>query len=305
MNHDYIGIFDSGFGGLTVLKELKKALPYEHMLYLGDTARLPYGTKSRETIIRYTIQSCSFLANQGVKLIVIACNTATSMALDDVQSHFSIPIIGVIDPVIEHVVQTSKKGRIGILATRATIVSGVYQKKIADHLPNAEITPIAAPLLVNLIEEGFIDHPLTHLALQEYIRPLLLAEVDAVVLGCTHFPLIKTVIEKAVGPHVRVIDPAFACAQATQHTLALHNLLSLDQKERDALFYVTDDPDRFQRLGPQFLGYATPNVALTALEDLKKRKVNLRALKRKIKIPKNFDPPLPNEVLDELDSHPL
>jgi glutamate racemase len=253
-----IGVFDSGFGGLTVLKELQKALPHEQLIYFGDTARLPYGTKSRETIIRYTTQSCSFLVDLGVKLIVIACNTATSMALDTLSPLFSIPIIGVIDPVIETVVKNSPTGRIGILATRATVQSGVYQKKIQQHLPHAEITAIASPLLVSLVEEGFIDHPITHLAIQEYTRPLLEAEVDTVVLACTHFPLIKTLIEQALGPAVQVIDPAFAAARAVQQNFS--NLLSNEKDHRDPYFFVTDDPEKFGRLGPEFLGHSIANV---------------------------------------------
>ena len=259
-----IGIFDSGFGGLTVLKELIHTVP-KQMLYLGDTAHMPYGTKSRETIIRYTMQNCSFLVSQSVKLIVIACNTATAMALETVQAQFSIPIIGVIDPVIESVVKTSPHGRIGILGTRATVMSGIYQKHIHDHLPQAEITAIASPLLVSLVEEGFIDHPMTHLAIQEYVRPLLFAGVDTVVLACTHFPLLKKLIEQAMGPAVQVIDPAFACANAVKKAVSqLH--LSEEKKRLDPLFYVTDDPDKFARLGPHFLGHAIQTVELCPLQ---------------------------------------
>ncbi|MGH2639992.1 MAG: glutamate racemase [Rhabdochlamydiaceae bacterium] len=257
-----IGVFDSGFGVLTVLKELQKTLPYEQLIYFGDTARLPYGTKSRDTIIRYTTQNCSFLAAQGVKLIIIACNTATSMALDAVAGQFTFPIVGVIDPVIEKVIKTSPTGRIGILGTRATVISGVYQQKIHDYLPHADITAIASPLLVSLVEEGFIDHPMTHLAIQEYVRPLLLAGVDTVILACTHFPLLKTLIEKALGPAIKVIDPALASAKATKKALSELNLLSDEKNPLDPLFCVTDDPDKFKRLGPQFLGQSITHVKL-------------------------------------------
>lgn len=259
-----IGVFDSGFGGLTVLKELQKELPYEELIYFGDTARLPYGTKSRETIIRCTAQSCSFLADQGVKLIVIACNTATSMALDAVRSQFSIPILGVIDPIIETVAKTSPKGRIGILGTRATIVSNVYQTKIEHYLPHAQITSIASQLLVSLVEEGFIDHPITHLAIQEYIRPLLLAEVDTVILACTHFPLLKELIIKALGPDIQVIDPAFLTALSVRKTLSDLSLLSEQRNSSEPSYFVTDDPEKFQRLGPEFLGRVISYVALAS-----------------------------------------
>ncbi len=257
-----IGVFDSGFGGLTVLKELGKALPYETLIYLGDTARLPYGTKSQETILRYTQESCSFLIDQGVKLIVIACNTATSIALDYLADFFSIPLLGVIDPIIGKVIQTSPSGRIGILGTRATVKSGVYQKKIERYLPHAQITAIASPLLVSLVEEGFIDHPITRLSIQEYVRPLLIAQVDTVILACTHFPLIQNLIEQALGPGIHVIDPAYATAKAAKKLLLDLNLLTTEKKLADALFYVTDDPDKFKRLGPQFLGHSIEDVRL-------------------------------------------
>jgi glutamate racemase len=259
-----IGVFDSGFGGLTVLKELQKELPYEEFIYFGDTARLPYGTKSRDTIIKCTAQNCSFLADQGVKLIVIACNTATSMALDAVRSQFSIPILGVIDPIIETVAKTSPKGRIGILSTRATILSNVYQTKIEHYLPHAQITSIASQLLVSLVEEGFIDHPITHLAIQEYIRPLLRAEVDTVILACTHFPLLKELIIKALGPDIQVIDPAFSTALSVRKTLSDLSLLSEERNSSEPSYFVTDDPEKFQRLGPQFLGRVISYVALAS-----------------------------------------
>lgn len=235
-SHDPIGVFDSGFGGLTVLKELQKALPNESFIYLGDTAHLPYGTKSPETILRYTQQGCAFLKSQGVKLIVIACNTATAILPP------SPSIIGVIDPVISQIAPTS---HIGILGTRATIASGVYQSKLP---PSTKITAVAAPLLVSLVEEGFIDHPITHLAIQEYIQHL--AHVDTLILACTHFPLLKELIQKALGPTVHIIDPAIATALATAKALQ-QNLSPCASPTR---FYVTDDPGKFARLGPQFLG---------------------------------------------------
>ncbi len=265
MNNDPIGIFDSGFGGLTVLKELQRVLPYEQMIYVGDTAHLPYGTKSRETITRYSLENCSFLASQGVKLIVIACNTATSMALNTLQAHFSIPLIGVIDPVIESLVKPPKptgEMRIGILGTQATVMSNVYQKKIHHHLPNSKLIAVPSPLLVNLVEEGFIDHPMTHLAIEEYLEPLLQAGVDTIILACTHFPLLKDLIEQAASSHVQVIDPALACAQAVKATLHKLDLLSTNRDASNPLFYVSDDPDKFQRLGSQFLKHPIADVHL-------------------------------------------
>jgi len=264
-----IGVFDSGFGGLTVLKQLQKALPHEHFIYLGDTARLPYGTKSPETITRYALESCHYLASHAVKLIVIACNTATAMALDTLSSHFTIPIVDVIDPVIEEVVKTTKTGNIGILATRATVSSGVYEAKIQRALPTATITSVASPLLVSFVEEGYIHHPMTEMAIQEYLQPLFQARVDTVVLACTHFPLLKIEIQKALGASIQVIDPAFATAIATRDKLLSHNLLSDGQKSPDPTFYVTDDPEKFKRFAPVFLDRAAVqvhSVRLAAIE---------------------------------------
>jgi glutamate racemase len=184
------------------------------------------------------------------------------MALDAVRSQFSIPILGVIDPVIETVVKTSPKGRIGILGTRATIVSNAYQTKIEHYLPQAKITSIASQLLVSLVEEGFIDHPITHLAIQEYIRPLLLAEVDTVILACTHFPLLKELIIKALGPDIHVIDPAFSTALSVRKTLSDLNLLTEQRNCSEPSYFVTDDPEKFQRLGPEFLGRTISHVSL-------------------------------------------
>jgi glutamate racemase len=247
-----------------VLKALQKVLPHERLIYLGDTAHLPYGTKSPQTIIRYTMQNCAFLAAYGVKLIVIACNTSTAMALEAAASQFPIPIIGVIDPVIEEIV--SSGSRIGILGTHATVASGAHQKKISALLPSAQITAVPAPLLVSLVEEGWIDHPMTHLAIQEYTRPLIQAQVDTVILACTHFPLLKILIKRALGPTTRVIDPSLSVAQATKQKLTDLNLLCSETDYHEPLFYVTDDPERFARLGPQFLGSPIEAVQLCELE---------------------------------------
>lgn len=247
-----------------MLRELQKCLPHEQLIYLGDTARLPYGTKSQETIIRYTMQNCSFLATSpgcpDVKLIIIACNSATSAALETAASYSGVPVIGVIDPVIEQVAQTTRSGKIGILGTRATVNSGVYEQKIRTHLPEATLTAVAAPVLISLVEEGFINHPMTHLAIEEYVRPLLQAQVDTVILACTHFPLLQPSIEKALGPSIQVINPAFRAARATLKTLQDLNLLSPSQTTPPPLFYVTDDPDKFKLLGPQFLNHPIENV---------------------------------------------
>ncbi len=255
-----IGVFDSGFGGLTVLKQLQKSFPHEHFIYLGDTARLPYGTKSAETVTRYALESCHYLASQDVKMIVVACNTASAMAFDTLSSHFPIPIVDVIDPVIDEVVKSSKTGRIGILATRATVHSKVYETKIHRAFPTAVITAVPSPLLVSLVEEGYINHLMTEIAIQEYLGPLLQANVDTVVLACTHFPLLKNQIKKALGESIQVIDPAFAATEAARKKLLSLDLLSTQKKILEPTFYVTDDPEKFKRLAPAFLDHAALQV---------------------------------------------
>ncbi|MGR3973915.1 MAG: glutamate racemase [Candidatus Rhabdochlamydia sp.] len=247
-----IAVFDSGLGGLSVLKALMQLLPYEEFLYLADTANLPYGSKSRAKIVQYTRQNCQFLLSQGVKLIVMACNTATATSLEEVQKEIPIPLVGVIDPVIPHITATSSE-KIGILATRATIQSGVYQAKIKMHSPHSHIMAIAAPLLVHLIEEGFVSHTLTTMALSEYLEPLIRAECEAVILGCTHFPLIKEQIKPFFPEGTRIIDPSFACAHEVKKVLYHLDLLSLEQRETAPVFYATDNPERFQYQSKVFL----------------------------------------------------
>ncbi|CAM0116781.1 glutamate racemase [Rhabdochlamydiaceae symbiont of Dictyostelium giganteum] len=257
-----IAVFDSGLGGLTVLKALQSLLPYEDFLYLADTARLPYGSKSPAKIIHYTREICDFLHQHSVKLIVMACNTATAVALEKIQPYFSIPLIGVIDPVIPQVIKASYQGRIGILGTLATIQSGAYQTKLKRHLPHAEITATAAPLLVHLVEEGFASHPMTHLALAEYLAPLIQAESDTVILGCTHFPLLKQQIEALLPPSTHVIDPSFACAEEVKRILESLNLLNPKTTMTQPTFYVTDSPEKFQYQSGPFLEEAPSHVHL-------------------------------------------
>jgi len=204
--------------------------------------------------VRYTRECCGFLVEQGVKLIVLACNTASALALDEIKNEFSIPIIGMIDPVIRQL--NPSWSSIGLLATRATVSSGIYQSKISHK----NVTAVSAPLLVSLVEEGYIDHPMTTLAIDEYTRPLLEAKVQSVILACTHFPLLKKQIEKWLGPEIDVMDPALAAAEEVDSLLSHH-----DTNERGSTrFFVTDDVEKFQRLGPQFLG--SPVGSITSCE---------------------------------------
>ncbi|MFY7842573.1 MAG: glutamate racemase [Rhabdochlamydiaceae bacterium] len=257
-----IGIFDSGFGGLTVMKALKEVLPNEHMIYFGDTARVPYGNKSPETILKYTIENASFLIEKGIKLLVIACHTACSVALPCMGNMFNVPIIGIQASGIEEVAKTSKSGRIGILGTRATIGSGVYQTQITRLLPKAEIIALPCPLFVPLVEEGYIDHVLTEMVVKEYLLPLSASDVDTLLLGCTHYPLLKDSIKKEIGPLVNVVDPAIKCAQHVRLALETAGLLNTNKDTPEYHFYVTDDADKFRSLGRIFLNYPIENIIL-------------------------------------------
>ncbi len=256
-----IGIFDSGFGGLTVMKAIRSLLPHENILYFGDTARLPYGTKSRETIVRYSLENAAFLIQQGIKALVIACHTACSFALEELQQKFDIPIIGVTTPMIEQVSRISSRGKIAILGTRGTITSGAYQNAIQKILPKAEISPIACQLLVPLVEEGYIDHPITAMALFEYLHSLKNKDIDTIILACTHFPLLLKQIQQTVGPNIKVIDPAQFCAAYLKTVLQEKSLLN-PLTEPTTQFCVSDDPEKFRHLGKTFLGHPLPEVAL-------------------------------------------
>jgi glutamate racemase len=255
-----IGIFDSGFGGLTVMKAIRTLLPHENIIYFGDTARLPYGTKSRETIIRYSEENATFLQQQGIKVLVVACHTACSFALEKLQQKFELPILGVTASSIEPVVHRSPRGKISILGTRGTIASGAYQSAIQLLLPAAEISPIACQMLVHLVEEGFIDHPITEMTIREYLEPLKNKDIDTLVLGCTHFPLLHHQIQKAVSPHVQVIDPAQFCAEALQKLLTQQNLLNPEKVDPYNQFFVSDDPEKFRLMGKNFLGQPLSEV---------------------------------------------
>ncbi len=257
-----IGIFDSGFGGLTVMKAIRSLLPLENIIYFGDTARLPYGTKSRETIQRYSIENASFLIQQGIKVLVVACHTACSFALEELQQKFDIPIIGVTTPMIEQVTKISPRGKIAILGTRGTIASGAYQNAIQKLLPKAEISPIACQLLVHLVEEGYIDHPITAMAIFEYLLSLKNKDIDTIILGCTHFPLLLKQIQQSVGPSVQVIDPAQFCASSLKTLLQEKELLNPGLTALSTQFFVSDDPEKFRLLGKTFLGHTLPEVSL-------------------------------------------
>ena len=255
-----IGIFDSGFGGLTVMRAIRQLLPCENIIYFGDTARLPYGNKSPDIILRYAIENSTFLIDQGIKVLVIACHTACSFALEHIRAALEIPVVGISEPGIAEVVNLSKNGHVAIIGTRATIASGIYQQKLQLALPKSEITAIACPLFVPLVEEGFLNHPLTELVVQEYLGPLKSMEIDTILLGCTHYPLLQPAIQKHQGDKVVLVDPANACAKKTQTLLRELGLENQEKSQPLYQFYVSDDPDKFRMHGKTFLNYPIEDV---------------------------------------------
>ncbi|MFQ5728778.1 MAG: glutamate racemase [Waddliaceae bacterium] len=254
-----IGIFDSGLGGLTVMKQAIKVLPNENFIYFGDTARVPYGDKSPETIIRYSFENAAFLLSHNIKLLLVACNTASAYAIKDLQQQFSLPIVDVIEPAVQQAVQITDNRRIAILGTRATINSGIYQKRIQEKLPFAEVFSIACPLLVPLVEENFHSHPATRMIIQEYLTPLKKQGVDTVILGCTHYPLLLELIREKLRD-VTLLDSASACANAVVEQLEKEKLTTNLITEGKRKYYVSDSPERFRQVGENFLGIPIEKV---------------------------------------------
>jgi glutamate racemase len=251
-----IGVFDSGIGGLTVVRQIHRLLPHEDLIYLGDTARVPYGTKSPNTVIRFASEDTRFLVQQNVKAIVVACNTASAWALSTLLNNYAIPIFGVIEPGAESAIRVTRNHRIGIIGTAATSRSQAYRKAIQARDPNAEVFSMPCPLLVPLVEEGWIKHKVTRQIIEEYLRPLQANNIDTLVLGCTHYPLLKTVIRSVVGPKVKLVDSADSCARYVNAHLAQQTLLNPQRKRGRIQPFVTDDAEQFEKLAGKFLPVA-------------------------------------------------
>lgn len=260
-----IGVFDSGIGGLTVVHELIRQLPHESIVYFGDTARVPYGPKSPDTVRRYSREIAAFLTEQGVKAIVIACNTATAHALGTLRGELTLPVVGVVEPGARAAVAATKTGRIGVIGTAGTIKSGAYERAICALRPDAQVTARACPLFVPIVEEGWVDHEATRLIAREYLDPLVGAGVDTLVLGCTHYPLLKPLLRSVMGPGVRLIDSAEETAAETGRTLAKENLTAPATSPPVHRFVASDDPEQFLRVGQRFLGGAVENVEIRTL----------------------------------------
>lgn len=245
-----IGLFDSGFGGLTVMREVARLLPHENLIYLGDTAHLPYGNKSPQTVVRYAFENAAFLMEKNIKLLMIPCHTACCHAIALLQEQLPVPVIGVIQPGLDLVKDFQ---RIGILGTTSTIESGLYQSLIKKQNPKAMILAKACPLFVPLIEEGFYNHPSMDLIAESYLAPLR-GQIDAALLACTHYPLIRSAVQKVLGLDVALMEPAERCASQAKDYLTQNGLLNPQTDKPTYEFFATDDPEKFRRLGEIFFG---------------------------------------------------
>lgn len=249
-----IGIFDSGIGGLTVLKEIADILPREDMVYFGDTARVPYGAKSKETIVKFSIQDADFLSEFDVKMIVAACNTASSLSLDMLKRRYDIPLAGVIEPGARRAASLTGNMKIGVIGTKATVKSGVYEREIKKFNPEINVFSLACPLFVPLAEEGWLDGKITKAIAEEYLAPLKKSGVDVLVLGCTHYPLLKPVIQRAAGRNVTLVDSAKETAKEVKLLLEENGLAKTAKAKPEYRFFVSDEPALFKKIGEKFLG---------------------------------------------------
>jgi glutamate racemase len=255
MNDNPIGVFDSGLGGLTVVKELMRQLPEEEIVYFGDTARVPYGTKSKEAIIRFSIENTKVLLRHKVKMVVVACNSSTSYALKILRNQFHLPIIGVIKPGVRKALTTTRNGRVGVIATNATINSEAYEKEIHRQNSKIHVKGQACPLFVPLVEEGWFEKPVTFDVAKEYMSSLKKFGVDTLILGCTHYPLLKSVLTKAMGKSVVLVDSAQEVACEVVALLEAVNMKRLSKKKPCHKFIFSDKPQAFQKVAKNFLGH--------------------------------------------------
>lgn len=255
-----IGVFDSGLGGLTVVKAIRNVLPNESIVYFGDTARVPYGNKSPELIKEYSLQITDFLLERGTKIIVVACNTATALALDIMQDKLDIPIIGVVKPGVDSALKLTENTRIGVIGTISTIGSGVYATELKLNHPSVKVTSTPCPLFVPLAEEGWLNEKATKLIAEIYLEPINKANVDTLILGCTHYPLLAKVIQEVVSSKIKLVDSAQAMASETANLLRNQGMLNNKHKQGVLKLFVSDFPVRFEVVASRFLGEKISNV---------------------------------------------
>lgn len=250
MDNRPIGIFDSGIGGLTIMSEIQDQLPGEDILYLGDTARVPYGSRSKETVTQYALESSRYLTKKGIKALIIACNTASALALDEVKAEISgIPVFGVIKPGARAAAKATKNKVVGVIGTEATVRSQAYQRQVRKHIRDAEIIGIGCPLFVPIIEEGWQNSSMATLTAQTYLSGFDQHEIDTLILGCTHYPALRATIQRVMGAKVRLVNPAYETAKEVKHVLTEKGMLSDRLEGGEVQFFVTDAPERFQRVG--------------------------------------------------------
>ena len=248
-----IGVFDSGIGGLTVVKEIMEVLPNEDIVYFGDTARVPYGTKSKETVIKYAFQCIRFLLEKNVKAIVIACNTASAAALDVVQQSFDIPIIGVVEPGAVTACRVTETKKIGIIGTEGTVSSGAYERAIYNIDNNVKMILRACPLFVPIAEEGWQDTDIARLTAERYLSDLKDSGIDALVMACTHYPLLEQTIKEVMGEEIRLVNPAYETAKVLERMINSNGLKNDKPHETVYKYYVSDNPVKFKKVGQNFL----------------------------------------------------
>lgn len=268
MNNAPIGVFDSGVGGLTVAREIMKLIPNERIVYFGDTARVPYGSKSKDTIIKYSRQIIRFLKTENVKAIVIACNTATAFAQEAMQQEFDIPIIGVVKPGARVAAAATRNGKIGLIGTEGSIRSGVYTEYIRQYNPQAEVVPKACPLFVPLVEENMLNDTITDKVAERYLSELKGKYIDTLIMGCTHYPLLSNTIQKIMGENVTLVNPAYETARELKKVLEENNLANVCEVDSPSLmyrFYVSDAADKFKAFANSILPF---DVTMTKQVDI-------------------------------------
>lgn len=266
MDNRKIGIFDSGVGGLTVVREMRELLPGESLVYCGDLARLPYGSKSRENIIAYSREIVGFLLEQDVKAVIIACGTASSNALPTLREEFDLPILGVVEPGARGAARSTRNGKIGVIGTQATVRSGEYKRLLSKINPDIECTAAACPLFVNLVEEGWFDDPVTEIVAGRYLAPLKEQGVDTLVLGCTHYPLLSDVIRREMGEDVALVNPSREVVREMKEFLEKNGMLA-EAEEATEEFFVTDKTEQFEELANRILnGDAENRVSVSKIE---------------------------------------
>ena len=259
---DPIGVFDSGIGGLTVVRALMEELPSENIVYFGDTARVPYGVKSVETITRYATEITAFLLTKKVKALIVACNTMAAVASQAIEHVSPVPVLGVVDAGAKRAVFETQNKRVGVIGTPATITSDAYPNAISTYDPGIKVFSQSCPLFVPLVEEGWLDHQVTRLTAEEYLGPLMTRDIDTLVLGCTHYPLLKPLLREVLGNRIRLVDSAETISKQTRELFGEKNLQNKQGKPPEYRFYVTDAPERFREVGERFLGQALSKVTV-------------------------------------------